>query len=143
MAHVEARIMIEQPVEAVFAFMVNLENSPQWQSGLVEARQTSVGAIGVGTRGVAVRRIMGRDFTLEGEITAFEENTSFTLTSVSGLVQGVSVHEFREVGGGTSVSLSIEASMTGFFKLPDAMLGGVLKREAEGDLASLKRLLEG
>jgi len=41
--------IIRRPIEEVFAYVSDLRHSPEWQSGLVEVRQTTEGPQGVGT----------------------------------------------------------------------------------------------
>ena len=42
-------IVIDRPVEQVFAYVTNVVNDPTWHTDVVEARQASDGPIGVGT----------------------------------------------------------------------------------------------
>ena len=41
--------VIEKPIDAVFAFAANPQNDPLWSPAVAEARQTSIGSLGIGT----------------------------------------------------------------------------------------------
>jgi uncharacterized protein YndB with AHSA1/START domain len=43
MAKFDISVTIKRPVEDVFAVISNPENAPKWQSGTLEAKQTSPG----------------------------------------------------------------------------------------------------
>ena len=49
MVAVEKMITINRPVEEVFAYVSDLQNSPLWQKGLLEARRITEGPLGLGT----------------------------------------------------------------------------------------------
>ena len=49
MARIEINLVINRPVEEVFAFVSNSENLPRWRSTSLEVKKTSEGAIGVGS----------------------------------------------------------------------------------------------
>ena len=46
MAKVEASVVINCPIEEVFTFAANIQNNPQWQSRVLEAKVTSEGPVG-------------------------------------------------------------------------------------------------
>jgi len=46
----ELSTVINRPLEEVFGFLANLENDLKWRREWVDARKTSEGLIGLGTR---------------------------------------------------------------------------------------------
>ena len=59
-------VQIDRPPAAVFAFVSDPAHFPRWAGTLVkESRQTSPGAVGVGTTFTQVNRLLGRRFTSE------------------------------------------------------------------------------
>ena len=46
MPKIEMSIVINRPVEEVFAFLSDFENNPKWQATSVEARKISEGPVG-------------------------------------------------------------------------------------------------
>ena len=84
MIKVEHRIVINRPVEEVFAFHDNPDNQSKWESGIVEYEQTSEGPIGVGSTFREVRTVMGRRLESTTEITEHEPNKKFAIMTTSG-----------------------------------------------------------
>jgi uncharacterized membrane protein len=60
MAKVEASVVVNRPVEEVFTFMRDIKNWLKWQSGMLEAEQSSEGPVGVGTTYQGVNQFLGR-----------------------------------------------------------------------------------
>ncbi len=142
MARAEISTMIKRPVEDVFAVISNVENSPKWSSGAIEAKQTSPGPIGVGTTARYVGTFLGRRIESESEITEFEANRKYSWQSKSGPFPIQASTTFEPAEGGTRVSTTIEAEPGGFFKLAEPLIVSIAKRQFQGDLDNLKALME-
>jgi hypothetical protein len=61
-------ILINRPVEAVFAAVADVNTHPNWQAGLIKAK-ASHGILRLGEKGAEVRRMFGRSITFPYEIT--------------------------------------------------------------------------
>jgi hypothetical protein len=61
MMRIAVDTQIDRPVQGVWDFFFDLANSPRWTRSGSELRQTSEGALGVGTTLVSVRPILGRE----------------------------------------------------------------------------------
>ena len=70
MLEFENTIRIERPIQEVFAFLSDFENVPKWNYYVLEVRQLSDGAIGIGTTYHQVRKTDEQDF----RITEYEPN---------------------------------------------------------------------
>ena len=71
MAKFESSIVINRPVEEVFALLSNQENNPKWQAESLEVKKTSDGPIGVGTTFHSVGQFLGRRVEGEYEVTEY------------------------------------------------------------------------
>jgi len=142
MATLELSIVINRPVEEVFAFVSNPENNPMWSSVSKEVKITSAGPIGVGTTYRSVVAFLGRRMEGEVEFTEYEPNRSFAQKTRSGPVPVESRVTFERVEGGTRVTNTQVAEPGGFFKLAEPLLVSMIKRQFEADFANLKDLLE-
>jgi uncharacterized membrane protein len=142
MAKVEASVVINRPIEEVFAFAANIENNAQWQSGVLEAQATSEGPIGVGTTYRYVAQLLGRRIKADGEVTEYEPNRTYSFESTSGPfpIEGGLTCEAAE--GGTKVTLAVEADIGGFFKMAEPLVVRTIKKQFEADVGKLKDLLE-
>jgi uncharacterized membrane protein len=143
MITVENEIIINRPVEVVFAFITDIPNVPKWQTGVTESRQTTAGPVGVGTRGVNVRTVLGQRLETTFEVTEFTPNQTFALRSLTGPVS----YDLRTTlaavaSGGTRLHSVLQAEPKGFFKVAEPVLASTVKKDFAEDLARLKALLE-
>ena len=142
MATLELSIVINRPLEEVFAFVSNPENSPKWILGISELTIASAGPIGVGSTYRSVFTFLGRRIETEAEFTEFEPNHSFAQKSKSGPFPVQNRVNFERDQGGTRVTLTLAGEPGGFFKLAEPLLVGMIKRQFEADFANLKDLLD-
>ena len=142
MATLEISIVINRPIEEVFACVSNPENIPKWSSLSREVKITSAGSIGVGSTYRSVVAFLGRRIEGETEITEYEPNRSFAEKSKSGPFPVENRTTFERVNGGTRVNFTAVAEPGGFFKLAEPLLVGMIKRQFEADFANVKDLLE-
>ena len=142
MAKAEINTTIKRPVEDVFAMVSNIENNPKWSSGVLEAKTTSVGPIGMGTTGHVVGKILGKRIESDSEITGFKQNRIFAAQSKSGPFPFRLSMTFDAVEGGTRVSGTIEAEPGGFFKLAEPLFVSMARRQFQNELDTRKDLME-
>jgi carbon monoxide dehydrogenase subunit G len=141
MVNMEVSIVINRPLEEVFAGLADLENNKKWRSGTVEAEKTSVGPIGVGTTYRMVNGAFGQRMEGEAEVTEFEPNRRFVTKNRSGVAIETE-RIFEPVEGGTRVTFTVKAELAGFFQLAEPLVAGMGKRRLESDIADLKDLME-
>lgn len=133
----EQSIIIDRPVEEVFAYRSALQQTAEWQRDVIATDLLTEGPIGLGTQGTERRRGQG-DVALEWEL----EITEFELNRVLGIVSrcgDVQVHEhdvFAPDEGNTRYTTNLE--MTGS-RLPTA----AFHRKTVEALMTLKWRLEG
>ncbi len=142
MINVEASIIISRPIEEVFAYVSDFRNTAQWQSGIVDVRQTSEGPVGKGTQLIFVRTFLGRKLEGASEVVEHEPPTKNTLQSTSGPLPFTVSQIFEPTPEGTKVTLVFEMHPGGVFALAESLMARSLKRSAEADLGNLKDLLE-
>ncbi len=142
MIRFEVSIVINRPLEEVFAFLSNLENNSKWRSGQIEARKTSEGPIGVGTTYRMVNNVLGQRLEGEAEVTEYEPNRKQASTSKSGYFPLAAQRIFERAVGGTRVRFVVEAEPGGIFKVAEPLLASMAKRRVETDAATLKDLME-
>lgn len=138
----QVSIEINRPLEEVFAYLSNLENNSEWRSSSFEARKTSEGPIGVGTRYRMVNNILGLRLENEAEVIEYEPNRKCTNRSTSGPLPITAQRIFERVKGGTRVRFVVEVEPRGFFKLVEPFLARLARRRVVTDAAHLKNLME-
>ena len=142
MATLEADVVINQPVEKVFAFAADSDNDAKWQSGVIETKRTPAGPVGVGTKVTIVRTFLGQRLESTYEITEYEPNKKTVFKSTSGPVKFTGTQTFEAVAGGTRVGGTFEIVPGGFFKIAEPLFVSTAKKQGESDFAKLKEVLE-
>jgi carbon monoxide dehydrogenase subunit G len=140
-ARVEHTVVVERPPDEVFAFLTDLSNVPEWQSGAVAVREPD-GELGVGTTYVQVLQFLGRRFEATLEVVEFEPGRRFSLRSVSGPIPLEVRHALEPADGGTRVTVVLEGKTGRFFRLGDGLVERKAKRQVEQDFAALKSIVE-
>ena len=138
----EASVIIDRPIEEVFAFVSDPLTGPQWQSGLFEVRRTTPGSLGIGSQFIAVRKFLGRKLEGNIEITEFDPNRKYVMKSLTGSVPFQDTYHFESVTEGTRITNSIELYTSGFMGLAEPIIAVNLKRDMESGFTDLKTLLE-
>ena len=138
----ELNILIRRPIEEVFTYVSNLQNGPQWQTGLFEVRPLTQGSLGIGSQFASVRKFLGRKLEGVVEIVVYEPNKKMAMKSPSGSVPFEQSFLFEPTAEGTRLSTEIELHTSGLMGLAEPMIAGSLKREMETAFGDLKDLLE-
>jgi uncharacterized membrane protein len=142
MIKVENSITIMKPVEEVFAYTYDPDNTTKWQGG-VESVKYPEGSPKVGTQFIEVRKFMGREMETTLEITALEPNKKYAAKTLTGPVPYEVTVTYEPMDGGTKMTTIVEAEPGGFFKLAGGMVAKQLESSIQEDGKRLKSLLEG
>ena len=138
-------IIIQRPVEEVFAFVTDARNNPLWQSGrgLKETRQVPDGPVGVGTRITETWSFMGRTSEATSEVTSYEPNRRYTRSTIGNggpIKRGD--YTFAPVGEGTRWTAVAYIEAGGPFAIAEPLLASTLKKGFDESMAEAKSLLE-
>ena len=141
MFQVKVSIVINRPLEEVFAFLSNLENNLKWRSGMIKAEKISDGPIGVGTTYRLINSLFGQQVEGEVVVIEYELNRKYVTVNKSGL-QIKTQRMFEPVEGGTRVTFSVETELGGFFKLVEPLMARIGRRRLAADAAMVKDIIE-
>jgi carbon monoxide dehydrogenase subunit G len=142
MTTITQSVTVNRPVAEVWDFISNFENTTRWSRGVLEARQTSDGPLGVGSTLRTVVKAFGRRRTADYLVTEYEPNRAFAFEVTSGPMTSRARYSIEPAGAGTRLTASGEAEATGPYKLLAPVLVSTVKRHSQNDLANLKRILE-
>ncbi len=142
MISVEKSVIINKPVEVVFAFVSDSNNDPKWQAG-IESVILEGPANVVGTKWTEVRKFMGQEMRSTLEVTSVAANQKFSAKVLKGPVPYEVTVTFKAANGGTQITTRIEGEPKGFFKVAEGALKGQLEKTLEEDSKRLKGILEG
>ncbi|MGD0804292.1 MAG: SRPBCC family protein [Candidatus Bathyarchaeia archaeon] len=139
MVKVEESVMIDRPVEEVWKFIADLSNVPKWEPGVLEARLTSSGPIGVGSTCEIIRK----DMTLPQRCIEYEPNRKLSFVVTSGPAKGTVVgFGVEAVEGKTRFTSADDVKFDGFYRLLAPFVTGGLRREGVATVGNVKRVLE-
>jgi carbon monoxide dehydrogenase subunit G len=142
MATFEINLVINRPVEEVFAFISNPENLSRWRAGTLELARTSSEPLSVGSIFKGRFTFLGRPFDGNLEIILHEPHQRYGTRLTEGPFPLEARYALVPAGSGTYLTLVIEGEPGGFFKLAEPLVVSLAKRSYEADLHNLKEMLE-
>jgi hypothetical protein len=134
-------VVINRPVSEVFAFITDPNNDHEWRSGVKEIRRES--GEGLGAR--YYQRLAGpggRAIPADFQVTGWDPDRQFAFQVVAGPLRPRGEYTFRPVDGGTELSFSLDAPLSGVKKL---LMGRPVQKAISAEMANLdnaKRVLE-
>jgi carbon monoxide dehydrogenase subunit G len=128
----ELTIEIARTPEEVFAYLTDVANLPEWQSGVRRAEQT-------GDLIEETRAFLGRELHTTLEIVTSEPPRVFTLKALDGPVRFTVTHTLEQSGSGTQLTVVAEGDVPGF---ASGIVAQQAKRQVSKDFARLKEILE-
>jgi uncharacterized protein YndB with AHSA1/START domain len=138
-----ASVVIDRPVEDVFAFVADFENSPKWQSMVQESERLSPGPTSQGSTFREYAKAMGSKGWVTIEITGYERNRGIAYKSTRfGALAPIAAFSFEPSGDGTKVAFSGDPNPVGPLKPMRGLLSRIASRLWQRNLDSLKQLLE-
>ncbi|MDE2993592.1 MAG: SRPBCC family protein [Chloroflexota bacterium] len=140
-------IVVERPIEDVWAFVANIENMDQWVVGVSEPRLSNGRDIGVGATYTSKYTYAGKTHTIDYEVTAYEPQQHFATQSTEGPFPFQGELDLERVGQGTKVTNTIDAGSDGLFttitfKLLGPLVRISMRRQLHKELVALKNILE-
>ena len=142
MRRIEVSVVINRPIEEVFAYVTNPENDTQWQSSVLESGLVSERPLGVGAKTWEVRKFMGQRLESIAEVSEYEPNAKIAYKSTSGPIQYEAWYTFEPADAGTKLTMVGEADTGGLFKLAEGLVVRQFEKETQTALAALKDILE-
>ncbi len=135
-------IVINRPADEVFAYLSNHANAPEWQSAVIEADKVTEGPTAVGTRVRYVGKFLGKRIETTTTVTAYEPPRYFAFRSVAAPFPFEGTFTLEPQDGGTRVVYAAQGEIGGFFKLAEGVVVGMMQRQNQHELQTLKDLLE-
>lgn len=127
----------------VFDYLVDDAKLKQWIGGMLESSRLAGEGLAVGTRHRQVLVISGQREVVERVITAFEPEALLAFRIRSGTLDIAGRFELEPDGEGTRFTYAQETGGGSLaMTLLKPVLSGRIERKIQGDLASLKRLVE-
>jgi uncharacterized membrane protein len=135
MPSAQRTIVINRPVEDVFAFFTDPANELNWRTHVKEVSAPDPVAVGTRIHQV-VQAPGGRGIPADIEVTAYEPLTLYAFRVVAGPVRPVGEFRFVPDGDSTRVSLSLASELSGLKKL---LLSRPVQSSMNGQMHALDR----
>ena len=144
MTRAQVKTVIAAPVDHVFETIANIESFKQAIPHIVDIEFLSERRSGAGTRFRETRMNSGKPATTELEITECAANERLRIVTDSHGTIWDSLFAFREVAGGTELTLTLEARAHQLAaKLMTPLVMPAVRSAIESDLELVKRYCEG
>jgi len=144
MIKTKASIEIRRPLHEVFTYVTEVENFPHWFGEIIqESRRVTPGVVGTGMGFTVVNEFLGRHFETHFTVTDYKADQLFCVATKWGPLPFEGCFHFEPVDGGTLVTDQHQIGSGGFFDLVGSLLVERLRRQANMNLANLKKVLEG
>jgi uncharacterized protein YndB with AHSA1/START domain len=141
----EGTVVVDRPIEEVFAFLADGENDPKFSPRVLEMRKTTDGPPGVGTRYASTVKDAGMKTQREFELTEFDAPTTIRWAERSkNLVTAPEGGYHLEPAGDGRTKLTVFNSLEGhgFGKLLEGIALRSARKGADDFARSIKRAVE-
>jgi uncharacterized protein YndB with AHSA1/START domain len=140
---IRSLVVIDAPIERVWAELADVEGQPRWMHDLTSVRIDTTGPIGAGTRASGTVRILGLSVQDPIEITEFEPPTRFAIAH-EGMFTGSGLITLEPGADGTTTVVRWEEVLVPPIlpTLWSALMRPILAGVFQADLHRLRRLVE-
>lgn len=139
MQRVERTARIPAPPSEVFAYLADLDNLAEWQSGIVSAERVDAGPMRVGSSANVTRELMGQRMAVPLTVTDHEPPSRLGIASEVSGVRAAAMLELTPADDGTATDIGFAMEIRG--SMLTAFMEPMIAGAAQGDIdASLQRL---
>jgi uncharacterized membrane protein len=139
---VVTEIEIERPRDEVAAFASDPDNVTRWYENIASVKWETWGPLAVGTRLTFVAQFLGRELDYTYEVLEYEPGERLVMRTEEGPFPMQTTYVWRDVTGGTHMTLRNAGEPKGFSKVSARVMTGAMRRANRKDLARLKAILE-
>jgi uncharacterized protein YndB with AHSA1/START domain len=138
----EITVVIERPVEDVFAVITDLSKTPAWTPGLTEVRRDGEGPLRVGATLVFTGSFLGRSYESTAACTEFVAGERLATKTTSGPFHLEVDSRLEPVANGTRMATAYRGESHGFFKIAEPIVTRLARKQFETAAVNLKALME-
>ena len=135
-------IVIDRPIEDVFAVLTNVELTGRWFPARVVEWWTSPPPHGVGSTRRARVRVLGRATENDAVVTAYDPPRLAAMKGISTSAPFEATLAFEPTPEGTRVDVATTFHLKGAMRLIGPIFIGPYERGWDRGLATLKRMME-
>ena len=138
----EHSVVINRPINDVFAIVSNLENMSHYEAFAMAGRKTSDGPIGPGTTFEVTGKMLFWKIRTTLEVIEWQAGRNFTLKTASSPVAAQTKYIFESVNEGTRLTLIDDTQFGGLLKFLEPLLANYSRKRFKTDMNNMKAYLE-
>ena len=138
----EITVVIERPVEDVFAVITDMSKTPAWTPGLTEVRREGDGPLQLGQALTFIGSFLGRSYQSGSAVTELTANERFATKTTSGPFQLETDARLEPVANGTRMATVYRGESHGFFKIAEPIVTRLARKQFDTAAVNLKALME-
>jgi len=143
MITLEETIQIDRPVQEVYDYVVNVENTQKWQPAVIEVKRVTEGPIRVGTKFSEVAMMMRRRIHSTCEITQLEPNKTIAFKGTSdGPMEYQTTYTLVASNDATRLHIVGSFRTKGLWRLLEPILKGEVRSQSRHELTAMKAMIE-
>lgn len=142
MIRIKQEVLIDRPINQVFAFVSDLKNELQWRTTVQELKAITPGPTGRNTEFRQLGKFLGLRIESSFVIDEFEENRKLGFKTTDGTVESTGGYLFEPVAGATFLTYFCDINFSRLFKIAEPLIGRLYKKRVSSDLEGLKELLQ-
>ncbi len=142
MTTIQQSILIDAPLETVFAFISDYTRDPLWRSGLKQIEQEPLPPSRLCTRMRETFYLLGLRFVTQSEVTSYKANSVIGFTALSSAFPLWGQRSVKPDGSAVRFTYSLTARLHGYYRYIRPVLVWQYNRQVKRDLQKLKICLE-
>jgi uncharacterized membrane protein len=127
MVNVDRSVIINRPLDDVWAVINDPSQMPKWRKALKSVEILTDAPYGVGSRGRDTERMMGRNQVSVWEVTEHEEKKRVSMRGIEGSVDFQASMALEEAEGGTKYSIHLSLGFKGIMALFSPLMAPMIR----------------
>lgn len=142
MTTIQQSILIDAPLETVFAYISDYTHDREWRRGVIGVEQTPPPPSRLGTRTQEVFRCLGIKFTIHAEVTQLKANTVIGFTALDSVFPLWGQRMVKPDTTAVRFTYTLTVRLHGVYGWLRPLILWQCNRQIQQDLRSLKNRLE-
>jgi uncharacterized membrane protein len=135
-------VVVNKPVNEVFAYMADFRNNPKWSPDIAEVAKVSPEPPGKGTRWRQVVVARNRRMPYDLIVDRFEANRMYRFKGTGGAIDYEVTCRFEPAEARTKVSIAVNGQVKGFAKLFRGAVERSFREAITSSADNLRKVLE-
>ncbi len=135
-------VMIDRPIQEVFAYLTRFEHLPEWQKMITKVTPIDNQPPEAGMEFKVETLVLGRNLEGVVKVTRFDPPNGFSYTTIAGPSDIKADISIKPAGTGSSVGIQVQAQPAGIFKLAENVFKQKMTEQMQQNLQNLKTILE-